>query len=75
MKLKDISFKIAYDHYEGESCQMRDADRLALAFQKALEEERERCAAVVDALANEYEAKGGHGIVLRAVGQKIRELQ
>lgn len=48
-KLKDIAFKLAYDHYEAESCRTEDADKLALAIRAALEEERERCAKIAEA--------------------------
>jgi hypothetical protein len=38
MTPKEIGFKLAYAHYEAESCRGEDADRLALEIAKALEE-------------------------------------
>lgn len=69
-KLKDIAFKLAYDHHEAESCQTADADKLALAIRVALEAERERCAEI----AENFDITRGHclGAGLLEVADQIR---
>lgn len=37
MTPKETGFKLAYAHYEGESCRFEDADRLALEIAKEIE--------------------------------------
>jgi hypothetical protein len=48
MTPNEKGIELAYAHWEGESCQSPDADKLAEEIAKAILEERERCAKIAE---------------------------